>query len=304
MEGQLWKAIVMVLTQVDKRRKRTDEDFSDEAIVKVFYWAAIHDRPVSWACEPRNWPCWARRQKLPSDTTMSRRQRTTSVVALLNAIEQRVTRPTGARLYWMIDGKPLVIGGCSKDRQAGYGRAAGTMAKGYKLHVLVDGHGGLAAWRVAPMNKDERVMARRLLKAVEIHGYVVADANYDSNALHQQCDARRLPIRDATALWLWASARAPCPKSWPSSLNRLVGKPSTTLRASTTSRPHHGRTLLRQRDQLGRRHDTPTTLGSNASPRSKMGSSQTHPYRTSPRPMNNHLRRPTGNPVALRADSR
>jgi hypothetical protein len=90
----------------------------------------------------------------------------------------------------MIDGKPLVVGGCSKDRQAGYGRAAGTKAKGYKLHALVAGDGSLAAWRVAPMNKDERVMAQRLLKTVEIQGYVVADANYDSNNLHKICDAR------------------------------------------------------------------------------------------------------------------
>lgn len=73
MEGQLWKAILMVLDQVDKRRKRTDEDSSDEEIVKVFSWAVIHDRPISWACQPQNWPLHARRQVLPSDETMSRR---------------------------------------------------------------------------------------------------------------------------------------------------------------------------------------------------------------------------------------
>jgi hypothetical protein len=31
----------------------------------------------------------------------------------------------------MIDGKPLPIGGCSKDRQSGYGRSAGGKAKGF-----------------------------------------------------------------------------------------------------------------------------------------------------------------------------
>lgn len=190
MEGQLWKAIVMVLAQVDKRRKRTDEDFSDEDIVKVFYWAVIHDRPISWACCRQNWPLHARRRKLPSDTTMSRRQRSSSVIALLDTIERRVTKPASPSLYWMIDGKPLVIGGCSKDRQAGYGRAASTKAKGYKLHAVVAADGSLAAWRVAPMNKDERLMAKRLLKAADIQGYVVADANYDSNYLHEICDAR------------------------------------------------------------------------------------------------------------------
>ena len=87
----------------------------------------------------------------------------------------------------MIDGKPLVIGGASKDRQAGYGRAAAGKAKGYKLHALV-GSGGLAAWRIAPMHKDERVMADRLLRSTTVQGYLVADANYDSNKLHDVCE--------------------------------------------------------------------------------------------------------------------
>jgi hypothetical protein len=190
MEGQLWKSILMVLTQVDKRCKRGREDFSDEDIVRVFYWAVLHDRPISWACQRENWPYHARRRKLPSDTTMSRRQRTASVMTLLDVVERTVTRPAADRLYWMIDGKPLVIGGCSKDRQAGYGRAAGTKAKGYKLHALVAADGSLAAWRIAPMNKDERVMAKRLLKTSAIQGYITADANYDSNELHKICDAR------------------------------------------------------------------------------------------------------------------
>lgn len=190
MEGQLWKRIVMVLMQVCKRRKRANEDFSDEDIVRVYYWAVIHDRPISWACQVKNWPLHARRKALPSDTTMSRRQRTPHVVCLLDAVEQRVTKPTGSGLYWMIDGKPLVIGGCSKDRQAGYGRAAASKAKGYKLHAIVAPEGNLAAWRIAPMNKDERVMAKRLLKSAEIQGYVVGDANYDSNYLHEICEER------------------------------------------------------------------------------------------------------------------
>src|SRR5207253_3602821 len=46
--------------------------------------------------------------------------------------------------------------------------------------------------RLAPMDKDERVMAERMLQAApaEVLGYVLADANYDSNKLHQLCDER------------------------------------------------------------------------------------------------------------------
>ena len=189
MEGQLWVLIVAILPSISKRRKRTREDFSDEDIVKVFYWSVIHDRPVSWACQRRNWPLYLRRQKLPSNTTMSRRLRTASVVALLDALERRVTSPCRPHLYWMIDGKPLVVSGCSTDRQAGYGRAARSKAKGYKIHAIIAADGSLANWRLAPMNKDERVMAQRLLKTSNVAGYIVADANYDSNNLHKICDA-------------------------------------------------------------------------------------------------------------------
>jgi Transposase DDE domain len=190
VEGQLWNLILMILSSIDKRRRRANEDFSDEDIVKVFYWSVIHDRPVSWACQRRNWPLYMRRQKLPSNSSMSRRLRTQSVVALLNALERGVTAPTRAHLYWMIDGKPLAISGCSKDRQAGYGRAARCKAKGYKIHAIVAADGSLANWRIAPMNKDERAMAERLLKTTELAGYITADANYDSNKIHKICDER------------------------------------------------------------------------------------------------------------------
>jgi hypothetical protein len=187
MEHQLWKAIVAVLVTLDKKPMTTRFDYSDERIVQVYYWAVIHDRPTSWACRPANWPPHLRRQPLPSPSRMSRRLRSSSVASLLTALERRVLAPTEPGLFWVIDGKPLPIGGCSKDRQAGYGRAAGGKAKGYKVHAIIGAH-GIAAWRVAPMNKDERVMAARLLRGAGIQGYLVADSNYDSNPLHGLCD--------------------------------------------------------------------------------------------------------------------
>ena len=192
MEHQLYKAIVAVLNSLDKPRTSTACDFTDEDIVKVYYWSVIHDRPRCWACNQKSWPLHLRKRPLPSPTTLSRRLRWPSVIALLDALERRVIAPKQPGLFWIIDGKPLPIGGCSKDRQAGFGRSAGGKAKGYKLHALNGSDGSTAAWRVAPMNTDERVMAQRLLKAAppEVIGYVAADANYDSNKLHQTCDER------------------------------------------------------------------------------------------------------------------
>ena len=194
MEHQLYKAIVAVLATLSKRRRPTICDFSDLDIVKVYYWSVIHDRPTCWACDLKHWPLWRRRKKLPllpSTATMSRRLRSPSVRSLLNALEQHVIAPKEPGLFWIIDGKPLTISGCSKDRQAGYGRAAGCKAKGYKIHAVVEPQGAIAAWRLAPMNKDERVMGDRLLRTAPINGYVAADTNYDSNKLHEICDQRK-----------------------------------------------------------------------------------------------------------------
>jgi len=191
MEHRLWQTIVDVLAALDNPRTPARFDFSDRDIVAVYYWAVIHDRQTSWACRKEHWPVHRRKRALPSPSTMSRRLRSARVVAVLDALERRVTAPTEPGLFWMVDGKPLPIGGCSKDKQAGYGKAAGGKAKGYKLHALVGSDGSVAGWRVAPMNKDERVMAERLLKAAppEVLGYIVGDANYDSNKLHRVCDA-------------------------------------------------------------------------------------------------------------------
>jgi len=190
MGHQLWKAIVAALAALDKRPKPGRCKFSDERIVQVYYWAVVHDRPNAWACRPANWPAPLRGRPLPSPSRLSRRLRSKPVVGLLDALERRVVAPAEPGAFWAIDGKPLAIGGCSKDRQAGYGRAAGGMARGYKVHAIV-GPGGVAAWRVAPMNMDERVMAERLIRSAGIQGYLVGDSNYDSNKLHAVCERLR-----------------------------------------------------------------------------------------------------------------
>ena len=191
MERQLWKVIVRVLQDACKVKSCPTCSYDCIVIVRTWLWAVLHDRPVSWACQQCNWPPHERRQKLPSNSTMSRRLRSRPVRDLLQQLEEKVLRTKShIRLAWSMDGKPLVIGGSSKDKQAGYGRAASSKAKGYKLHTIIGKDGEIAEWRIAPMNKDERVMAKRMLKATSINGYVMADANYDSNNLHRVCDQK------------------------------------------------------------------------------------------------------------------
>ena len=189
MERQLWKSIVCLLREVHKAQPQWRCRYSVLEIVEIWFWAVIHDRPVSWACQRRSWPIWDHRRVLPSNATMSRRLRTKEVKTLISAMENRVLRQAeGDSLVWFIDGKPLTISGCTKDRQAGYGRASGGKAKGYKIHAIIGSNQSVSQWRVAPMNKDERVMAVRMLQPGTVQGYVLADSNYDSNKIHEICD--------------------------------------------------------------------------------------------------------------------
>jgi hypothetical protein len=175
-----------------KPRKRRDGDFTDHDIVHIYSWAVLHDRPMSWAVVKGNWPRHRRRQTLPCDSTLSRWLRSPKVVALLAQLQRRIVAPKEPGLFWMRDGKPWVIGGCSKDRQAGYGRAAGGKAKGYKVHALVGSDGSVAQWRLAPMNQEERVMAERMVRSAppEVVGYLLGDSNFDSNPWHRVCEQR------------------------------------------------------------------------------------------------------------------
>jgi hypothetical protein len=43
----------------------------------------------------------------------------------------------------------------------------------------------------SPLSTSEKIMARRMLKATPLQGYVVADGNYDDRHLHDECLARQ-----------------------------------------------------------------------------------------------------------------
>lgn len=196
-------------------RRRGAQVHSDGAILAVYFWAALSDRAVCWACDRRNWPAGLWRGELPSQSCMSRRMNTACFRAQLQRIEQlarppitpitqvTVDAPTSSTascspdfcfahrelstepivLLACLDAKPLVIAWHSTDPHAGKGRGAGTLARGYKLHALVSASGHLLAWRLASLNVDERTIAARLLRDVRNVCYVVADANYNSSPL-------------------------------------------------------------------------------------------------------------------------
>src|SRR5437763_703055 len=90
MEAKVYRfllAVVMSLVPVRRARQR----FDDRWIIMVYLWSVINDRPVSWACEQRNWPKAQLDRELPSNATMSRRLRTLGVLQLLECFLMKLT---------------------------------------------------------------------------------------------------------------------------------------------------------------------------------------------------------------------
>ena len=184
MENELWKQVYATVTRIASNSTLKRATFNDADIILTYLWAVMHDRPVSWACRAGNWPLYYRRRTLPTPSTLSRRLRRPAVIALIEKIERSFVdhfEPSECR--W-IDGKPLPIGGCSKDKEATFGYGAGTIARGYKLHAIGDEKQGFVRWVVYPMNCGESKVARELVASLKGPGYLVGDCQYDKNHLY------------------------------------------------------------------------------------------------------------------------
>ena len=169
--------------------------YSVAAVVGVYLWAVIHDRPVSWACLPENWSSGLWRGRLPSQSSMSRRLRTEPVRQLMAAMEQALAQRQAPQSVKAIDSKPLVVGTHSKDKDAKHGRIAkGRSARGYKLHAVYDGRPVPAAWCVESMNVHDAVGATQLLPSLSGSGYLLGDSQYDSNRLYDLVGQRGLQL--------------------------------------------------------------------------------------------------------------
>lgn len=158
--------------------------FTDADIILTLLWAALHDKPVSWACRPESWPVYERRVRRPSPSRMSRRLRTLSVQVLIQCIQTELMHASQDTLVMALDGKVLRVALHSRDA---FARVGARGMRGYKLHLICDTFGRIRAWRVTPLNCHEAVIARRIIKPMRIEGYLLADANYDTTYLHDLC---------------------------------------------------------------------------------------------------------------------
>ena len=187
MERELWPLLFRTVRAVGRDFTQKYKRIPGWVLVVTLLWAALHDRPICWACKADNWKTTRLRPwHLPSPATMSRRVDGVAVGLLWCAVEEQL-RALSAHVPGLIaflDGKPLPVGGCTKDPDARYGRGAGVMAKGYKLHAVWS-YGPLPEnWEMTPLNAEEGVVAQRLIPQLRGTGYLLADGNYDVNTLY------------------------------------------------------------------------------------------------------------------------
>jgi hypothetical protein len=253
MERELWPILYRTVRAVARGFQQKYIQIPGWAILLTLLWAALHDRPVSWACRAQNWTTRLRPDPLPSPATMSRRVDGIGLGLLWRAVEDHLrTRSGPPALVAFLDGKPLPVGGSTKDREARYGRAAGTMAKGYKMHTVWSTRCLPEVWEVAPMNRDERTVARSLIPQLQSGGYLVCDGNYDSSGLFDQAYAQGYQLV------------VPLPKGTPGGGHHYLSP--HRRRSFALMQSEFGRALYRTRIGIEQAYGNATSFGGGLSP--------------------------------------
>lgn len=164
-----------------------DCTYSDGLIALIFLFAALGNHSSRWACQKRHWPLWCRRLAFPSYSQLCRRLKSAAVQRLLEQINEecKARLPRSAEL--VADGKPLVVGGFSKDPDATVGRVPEGFARGFRAHLIVNSPCIIEDFEVSGLHAGESTVMRQLLARTDVRGKLLrADANYDSNPLYGQ----------------------------------------------------------------------------------------------------------------------
>jgi hypothetical protein len=191
MERELWPPLYRLIRETAQEVRQKYVQIQPWIIVATMLWAALHDRPVCWACQGRHWSTTTLRPgRIPSPATMSRRVDRVGVALFWHALEQRIRASGSPALVSFLDSKPLPVGGKSKDPDAGFGHGAGLLAKGYTLHAVWSTRPMPEAWDVTPLNGREKAVAKGLMSQLSYGGYLLADGNYDVSYLYDDSYVR------------------------------------------------------------------------------------------------------------------
>ena len=189
MELERWAELSAAIAAVAVAFERHKRDQHPTAlIVRVHIWAALHDRPVCWACDARNWTPPTRPPALPDQSTMSRRVRRADFEQFQRRVGVRMNGKPKPSLVKRVDGKPLELPNHSTDRDATWSRGVSRTSVGYKLHAVWSAGNPMPdAFAVTTLNVCEKRMAARMIRCVSGCGYLLGDAHYDASWLFNYC---------------------------------------------------------------------------------------------------------------------
>ena len=84
MELELWPQLYHLVMAVGGSIRQVNVSYQPHILVLVHLWAALHDRPACWACDPRHWKTTTLQPgRLPAPSTLSRRLRSLAVGVLM-----------------------------------------------------------------------------------------------------------------------------------------------------------------------------------------------------------------------------
>lgn len=196
MSSHVWRLVYRTLRRVNRRIPRQGRmcQYPDTLIVAMYLWAVFHDRPLCWAAERANYSSVFRPRRLPSRSQFGRRIRTARCQALLDALNQEFARVEDAPDIFLMDSRPLRVGPYSGDPDVRNGYTKDGFTKGYKLHALATKQGKIVAWRLTPLNRNDKAVARELIDEARPQGVVLADGAYDSGALYDHVSKNKAQL--------------------------------------------------------------------------------------------------------------
>lgn len=188
MSSQEWRALYGMIRRAERALARPKRKYvySDTLVVGMYFWSVAHDRPQCWACRRSSYNRIFSPRRLPSVSRFNRRLRSPRCQALIEAVEKAAAPNTGAQTLQLLDSRPLVVGPCSKDKQARAGRVYGGFARGYRLHACMSESGCFLAWKLTPLNVSEKPVAAELLARTRPAGLVLGDGNFDVGYLYER----------------------------------------------------------------------------------------------------------------------
>jgi hypothetical protein len=195
MELELWAETNRTIAAVAADFPRHPRDsYCTADIVRVYHWACLHDRPVTWACQRRNWrggPVAGRPAALPDQSTMSRRTRRADFWQFLQRVAQRVNAGDGCAADGLtvrrVDGKALELPNHTTDPDATWSRGVSRTSVGYKIHAIFSGKPMPDALAITTLNVCEKQMAGRMIGRVCGFGYLLGDGHFDASWLYDRC---------------------------------------------------------------------------------------------------------------------